>query len=186
MIDATKLKNGTTFLSNGKPYKVEKYTHQKIGRGGANIKLTLRNLSTGDQEDKTVSSNNKFEEIDTIKKPMQYLYKDANAATFMDPKTFEQIELQVKPFEKELKFISEGVSVNLLFWEGRVLSIDIPPKMIVKIVNTAPGVKGDTASNVYKPAELENKVKLKVPLFIKQGDKIKVDTRTGEYVERVK
>ena len=186
MLDATRLKSGKTFLMDGKPYKVEKYTHQKIGRGGANIKLILRNISTGDQEEKSVNPNSRFEEIDAIKKPMQYLYQDSNTATFMDPKIYEQVEIQVKPFKNELKYISEGVSVNLLFWEDKVLSIEIPPKMVMKIANTDPGVKGDTASNVYKQAELENGVKLKVPLFIKHGDKIKVDTRTGEYIERVK
>lgn len=186
MLDATRLKSGITFLMDGKPHKVEKYTHQKIGRGGANIKLVLRNLSSGDQEEKTVNPNSRFEEIDTIKKPMQYLYQDSNTATFMDPKTYDQVEVQVKPFENELKFISEGVSVNLLLWEDKVLAIEIPPKMVMKIANTDPGVKGDTASNVYKQAELENGVKLKVPLFIKQDDKVKVDTRTGDYVERVK
>ena len=181
-----RFKSGTTFLMDGKPYKVEKYTHQKIGRGSANIKLVLRNLSSGDQEEKSVNPNSKFEEIDTIKMPMQYLYQDSSVATFMDPKTYDQVEIQFKPFENELKYISEGVNVNLLFWEDKVLSIEIPAKMVMKVANTDPGVKGDTASNVYKQAELENGVKLKVPLFIKQGDKVKVDTRTGDYVERVK
>jgi elongation factor P len=186
MIGATDLKNGTTFEMNGKPYKVVKYSHQKIGRGGASIKLRIRNLKTGDLEDKTFSSNNKFDEIVTTKQQMQYLFSDGGNATFMDPGNYDQLEIPANTIKDELAFIKEGDNVDVHLWDGKPLSLDIPPKVTLEVVDTVPGVKGDTASNVYKSAKLENGLDVKVPLFINQGDKIRVDTRTGEYVERTK
>jgi elongation factor P len=186
MISATDLKNGTTFVMDGNPYKVVKYAHQKIGRGGANVKLSVRNLKTGNLEEKTFNSNNKVDQIDTIKKPLQFLYSDGKDASFMDPITYEQVEIPENIITYQLPYIKEGETVDILFWDGRPLSVDISPKVMLTIKETAPGVKGDTASNVYKPAILENGLKVKVPLFIKVGDKIRVDTRNGKYVERVR
>jgi len=186
MISATDLKNGVTFKLDGDPYKVVKYTHQKIGRGGANIKLKIRNLKTGDLEDKTFNSTYKVEEIQTSKKPLQYLYKDEDNVTFMDPSNFEQMEIPVESISDELPFIKEGQNVDVLLWDGKPLSLDLPPKVTLEVAETDPGVRGDTASNVYKSAILENGLSVKVPLFIKKGDKVRVDTRSGEYVERTK
>lgn len=191
MVTATDLKTGVSFLMNGKPYVVIKYAHQKIGRGGATVKLTVRNLATGIQEEKSFSSANKFDEIATQKKKLQYLYQDEDNAIFMDPKTFEQTEISLDILGEDVKYIKDGDEVNVLFWNppvgGQVqaLSVEIPPKVELKVVETAPGVKGNSATNIYKPAKLENGVELKVPLFIKTGETIRVDTRTGEYVERV-
>lgn len=186
MISATDLKNGKTFEVDGKAYKVVKYTHSKIGRGGANVKVKVRNLQSGKLEDKTFNSTRKIAEINTHKKPLQYLYIDGDNAVFMDPKTFEQTEMKVKSIDTEIRFINEGDSINVLMADDVALSIEISPKVVLKVTKTDPGVKGDTASNVYKPAILENGLAIKVPLFIKENDKVKVDTRTGEYVERVK
>lgn len=185
MISATSLKNGTTFSYEGVPYKVQKYYHQKLGRGGATVVLTARNLESGVLENLTFKSTVKVDEISTEKKSMQYLYQDGYLATFMDPATYEQTEISVSLVTDELPYIKEGEKINLLFWGDKVLSIDIPPKVILKVVETPPGVKGNSATNIYKPAKLENGLTLKVPLFIKEGEKIRVDTRTGEYVERV-
>lgn len=186
MIQVTDLKAGTTFELKGKPYKVYKYTHTKLGRGGANVKVSVRNLETGALEEKTFGSDEKVEEISTVKKTLQFLYKSEDSATFMDTKTYEQIEIPAKIIENELAFIKDGQSVSLLFWEDEVLSVDIAPKVELEITETAPGVKGNSATNVYKSAKLENGMELKVPLFIKNGDRVIVDTRTGEYVERAK
>ena len=186
MINATDLKNGITFLDNGKPYKVIKYTHVKIGRGGAIVRVTARNLENGSVEEKTFSSNIKVEDVQTIKRQLQFLFVDGNIATFMDPKTYDQIEVPVSVIENELHFIKEGQVVGLLFWDEKPLSIEIQPKVTLTVTDTPPGVKGDTASNVYKEATLENGLKVKVPLFIKKGERIVVDTRNGEYVERAK
>lgn len=186
MINATDLKNGKTFVLDDKPYRVIKYTHQKIGRGGANVKLSIRNLETGSLEEKTFNSTIKVDEISTAKKPFQYLYNDGSTVSFMNPKSFEQIAIPISIVKDELQYIKEGEVVDILFWDEKPLSVDIAAKVTLKIKDTPPGVKGNTASNIYKPAVLENGLKLKVPLFIKVGDQVRVDTRTGEYVERAK
>lgn len=186
MIEATELRADKTFLMDGTPYKVLKYRHQKIARGGGNVKLTVKNLRTGDKEEKTLNSSHKVEEIDTVKKPLQYLYKDENSAYFLDPESYEQTEVPISVIEDEIDYIKEGEEVDILLWGDKPLSIDIPPKVTLEVVDAAPGVKGDTTTNVYKPATLENGVKVKVPLFIEKGDRIVFDTRTKEYVERAK
>jgi elongation factor P len=186
MIEATNLKNGTTFLANGMPYKVVKYTHTKLGRGGATVRVTARNLKTGAVEEKTYGSNNKVEDIVTNKRRLQFLYVDGVNAIFMDPVSYEQSEIPVKVIKEELPYIKEGEKADVLLWENEALSIEIPPKVELKVEETAPGVKGNSATNIYKQAKLENGMTLKVPLFINVGDSIRVDTRTAEYVERVK
>ncbi len=186
MIEATNLKAGTTFLMDGKPYRVVKYTHTKIARGGASVKLSVRNLKTGKLEEKSLGSSVKVDDIATVKKPLQFLYVDGTDVIFMDTKNYEQVDIPAKTVGEQLKFIKEGEKVDVLFWDDKPLSFDIPPKVTLKVIETAPGVKGDSATNVYKPARLENGLELKVPLFIKVGDKVRVDTRNGEYVERVK
>lgn len=186
MINATDLKNGTTFLLNHEPHKVLKYTLIKMGRGGAIVRVNARNLITGTTEDKTFSSNVKVEDVSLSKKNLQFLFSDANVVTFMDSVTFEQIEIPTSVVKEELSFVKEGETVSILFWDDRALSIDIPPKVNLKVSETDPGAKGNSTSNVYKPAKLENGMMVKVPLFIKIGDMIRVDTRTGDYVERSK
>jgi elongation factor P len=186
MISATDLKNGTTFKLDGKPYKVTRYTHQKIGRGGANVKLKIRNLVSGDLEERTFNASEKVDEIATNKVQLQYLYRDDNAAVFMNPSTYEQVEIPLTLLEDEIDYIKEGEQVNVLFWDNKPLSMDIPPKITLTVKQTPPGVKGNSATNIYKPAVMENDLNIKVPLFINEGDKIVVDTRTGEYVERAK
>ena len=183
-ISATELKNGVTFLMSGKPYQVVKYAHQKIARGGGTVKLSVRNLETGNLEKKTLNSSLKVEEITTVKRPLQYLYKDDTSVYFMDPRSYEQIEIPLVMAKDQIVFIKEGESVDVLFWDNKALSIGLPAKVVLTVKDTVPGVKGDSATNIFKPAILENGLKLKVPLFIKKGDKIRIDTRTGEYVER--
>jgi len=186
MIDATELKSGKTFLFQNVPYVVVKYFHQKIGRGGANVKLSLRNLKNGNLEEKTFNSNAKVEEISVVKKQLQYLYSDSERAFFSDPVTFDQTEIYLSKIAKEIEFIKEGETVSVLFWEEIPLSIEIPPKVTMKVKSTSPGVKGNSAANIYKQAVLESGMKVKVPLFIGVGEEIRIDTRTGEYVERAK
>jgi len=186
MIQSTALKNGITFLSYGKPFKVIKYSFIKMGRGGATVRVTARNLETGGVEEKTYSSNVKVEDFSTTKRKLQYLYNDGKSASFMDPVTYEQVEIAMAVLENELAYIKEGDVVDIVFWEDKPLSVEISPKVILKVTDTSPGIKGNTASNVYKPAILENGLTVKVPLFVNNGEKIRVDTRTGEYVERAK
>lgn len=186
MLTAGNLRNGTTFLLNKQPYQVIRFNHIKMGRGGAVVKINARNLLTGANEDKSFSPIDKFDEVSTLKRKLQYLYKDGQTATFMDPISFDQVEINQKVIETELQFVKEGENVDVLFWGEKVLSVDLPPKVTLKVMETDPGVKGNSASNIYKDAVLENGIKVRVPLFIKLGEKVKVDTRTGEYVERSK
>lgn len=150
------------------------------------MRVTARNLIDGSVEDKTFSSNVKVEEVLTSKRKLNFLYSDSNSAFFLDPVSFEQMEIPVGVIEDEIHYLKEGDSVDVLFWEDKPLSVSIPPKVVLKVVDTSPGVKGNSATNVYKPAKLENGLDIKVPLFINKGDLIRVDTRTGDYVERVK
>lgn len=186
MLAAVDLKNGTTFVHQGKPFKVEKYTHTKIGRGGATIRVNVRNLETGNVKEFTFGSTDKFDELSTQKKNMQFLYADDTSAMFMDNQTFEQVELPLHLVKEQLPFLKEGGNVDVLFANDAPVSVDIPPKVKLKIAQTAPGVKGNSASNMYKSATLENGMSVRVPLFIKSGELVVVDTRTGEYVERAK
>jgi len=186
MINATDLKNGTAFMHYGKPYQVIKYTHSKLGRGGALVKVNCRNLLTGSVEDFSFSSDIAFDEANTFKRKLQYLYSDSSNAFFMDPKSYDQVEVPLDILGDKAFFLKEGENVDVLFWEEKALSIELSPKITLKVVQTDPGVKGNSATNIYKPAILENGYKIKVPLFVKVGDLIRVDTRTGSYVERAK
>lgn len=185
MISATELKNGTAFLHYGKPYQVIKYSLIKMGRGGAVVKVNARNLESGSVVEMSYSSNNTVEEADVSKRKLQYLYKDAQSAVFMDGVSFEQVEIPLKVLGDDILYCKEGEPLDVLFWESKALSVVLPPKVNLKVVETDPGVKGNSASNIYKPAVLENGLTVKVPLFIKVNDEVRVDTRTGEYVERV-
>lgn len=185
MINVTDLRNGVTFGLDGQPYQVESYAHIKMGRGGATIKIKARNLLTGSITDKSFNSGARVDSVDMQKKQMQYLYLSGDSAVFMDPTTFDQVEIVKEVLGPTLNFLKEGELANVHLWEGKPLWVEIAPKVTLTVKSAAPGVKGNSASNIYKPAILENDLEVKVPLFIKPGDKVRVDTRTGEYVERV-
>lgn len=186
MLNASDLRSGTTFELDGKPYVVVRYTHTKLGRGGATIKVEARNLRTGSVEEKTFGGKGKVEELETSKSRMQYLYSDGLHVVLMDPTTFEQVEIPESSVRNEIKFLKDSEIVNVFIVRGEPLFVELPPKVTLAISDTGPGVKGNSATNIWKPAILENGLQVKVPLFINIGDKIRVDTRTGEYVERVK
>ncbi|MBI2268496.1 MAG: elongation factor P [Candidatus Blackburnbacteria bacterium] len=185
MIPITDLRAGTTFLLDGQPYIVLKYTHVKMGRGSATIRVKVRNLKSGATVERTFGSGESVSSISTTKRKLQYLYMDQQNVYFMDPKTYEQVEISKNIMETQATFLKEGAEVDVLFWEDKPLSIDIPNKVTMNIIEAEPGVKGDSASNMYKQAVLENGLRIKVPLFIKTGDRVNVDTRNGEYVERI-
>jgi len=185
MVNATDLKTGTTFLLEEEPFQVVKYEHQKIGRGGANVKVSLRNLKTGEFKETTFNSSKKLEEITTTKKRAQYLYNDGSNAVFMDPENYSQNEISLEVLGDSVMFIKEGSNVDVLFLNETPLSVEIPPNVTLEVSQTEPGVKGNSATNIFKPAKLENGLDVKVPLFVKQGDKVRIDTRTSSYVERV-
>lgn len=184
MINATDLRNGTTFELDGKPYLVLNYSHTKLGRGGATVRVQIRNLKTGAVEERTFGPTEKVASVNLVRRKMQYLYSDDSAAFFMDPVTFEQEEMNRKGATEQIRFLKDGQVVNLLFINNEPLLIELPPKVTLSIKDTVPGVRGNSATNIWKPAALENGLQVKVPLFIKTGDEIIVDTRTGEYVGR--
>ncbi|MBI2405840.1 elongation factor P [Candidatus Microgenomates bacterium] len=191
MIDVTDLRAGTTFQIEGTPYVVVKYTHTKLGRGGATVRVEVRNLKTGRVEEKTFNSGTRVEEAPTTKRRLQYLYKDEENAVFMDPQSFEQVEIPRRIAGGEIRFVKDGQEADVLFWSSGdavdvPLTIELPPKVTLKVTDTSPGVKGNSATNIWKPAVLESGLQIKVPLFINVGDAVRVDTRTGEYIERAK
>lgn len=185
MIPVTELRAGKCFKIDSVPFQVLEYKHTKIGRGTANIKLKIKNLKTGAVTEKTFISGAKVEPIETELKMLQYLYRDGNNFYFMDPRTFEQFRLSLKMLAGKEKFLKEEEEVKVLFWEQQPLAIELPTKMIFEVVQTSPGIKGNSVTASFKPATLDNGFVVRVPLFINAGDKVKIDTRTGEYVERV-
>lgn len=180
------IRNGTAFLLDGQPWIGLKYEHIKMGRGSATIKIKMRNLLTGAIIEKAFINSAVVEEISLIRKPMQYLYKDGDNFVFMDPKTYEQASIEAEVIGEQGSYLKEGITVNILFWDERALAMELPPKMEFTVAQTDPGVKGNSVSNLYKPAQLDNGMDIRVPLFINEGERIVVDTRDGSYVERVK
>jgi elongation factor P len=183
MISVTELRAGTTYVEDGQYYIVIAYEHIKMGRGSANIKVKVRNIKTGATVEKSYINGAKVQPAAVLKKEMQYLYKDDANVYFMDPQTYEQVAISFNLVPEQM-FLKEGESFSVSFLEGKPLAVLLPPKMIFKVVETAPGAKGNSATNVFKDATLENGIKTKVPLFINIGDAIKVDTRTGAYSEK--
>lgn len=184
MIGVNKLKVGVTFEEDEQPWKVMVYSFSKIGRGGANIKVKCRNLLTGSIVTKSFLSGGRVEEALLTKKEMQYLYNDTIKAYFMDPKTYEQIELEMAVIGDDIKYLVEGGEAWVQFWGERVIGVEIPPSVILTVTKTENWVKGNSATNVYMPVETDSGLIVQVPLFIKVGDKIKVNTTTGTYTNR--
>jgi elongation factor P len=183
MISVTELRAGTVFEDQGNTYQVISYEHIKMGRGSATIRVKVKNIKTGNSLEKSFINGTKVKPVSVNKRDLQYLYKDDTNAYFMDPKTFEQISVSLELADGHI-FLKEGESFNLSFLEDEPLSLNLPPKMEFKIEDTGPSVKGNSSTNVFKDAILENGFKTKVPLFINIGDKVIVDTRTGAYTER--
>ena len=183
MISVTELRAGTTYQEDGSFLIVLSYEHIKMGRGSANIKVKVRNIKTGTIVDKSYINGARVVDVQVVKKDMQYLYSDDDSVYFMDPKSFEQVGIS-KKLVPDYLYLKEGVSFTVSFLENKPLSVLFPSKMVFKVVETAPGVKGNSATNVFKEAILENGIKTKVPLFIDIGEMIRVDTRTGAYCEK--
>lgn len=184
MIAVQDLRSGATFKLDGQPWIVIKYEHIKMGRGSATIRVKVKNLKTGATLEKSFMNSAKVEEINTQKKKMQYLYNDGKNYIFMDAGSYEQVEISKEILGPSAAFLKEGMDTIILFWDEKPLWVEMPLKMEFTITETPPGVKGNSATNMFKPATLENGYQIKVPLFINKGDKIRVDTRSGEYIER--
>ena len=183
MISVNELRNGIIYEEEGSLLQVLQFEHIKMGRGSANIKVKVKNLRTGSTTEKSFINTAKVQDVQVLKRELQYLYKDDEGAYFMDPVSFEQITIPLAVLTGA-QFLKESETYPVSFFREEPLDVVMPPKVDLKVIDTAPGVKGNSASNVFKEAELENGVMVKVPLFITVGDKVRVDTRTGVYTER--
>ena len=184
MLSITSLKIGTKITLENEPYAVLSYSHSKKGRGGAVAKTKLKNLKTGGVIDKTFQGADKVEEAELSKKNSVYLYSDSTNAFFMDNETFEQFEIPLFKVGEDKNYLIENSNIDLLYFNNEPINIELPIKMTFKITSAPPAVKGNSAGSITKKVTLETGALVDAPIFIKEGDKIVVDTRTGEYVER--
>ena len=186
MLNVTELRAGTIYEENGNLYQVLSYEHIKMGRGSANIKVKVKNIRQGSTTEKGFTNGARVNDVNVFKKDVQYLYKDADQAFFMDPVSFEQLSVSLKIIgDNSIGYLKEGESYNISLLGDEVLALNLPQKIDFKVIEADPGVKGNTASNIYKDAVLDNGMRARVPLFIKAGDKVRIDTRTGEYSQKV-
>lgn len=182
----TDLKKGTLVQIDGAPYRVVEYAQKVMGRGGSIVTVRLKNLVDGSVLPKTFKGADKIEPAQVENRTVQYLYNDGTSYHFMDGNTFEQFELPASLVEDAAPYLKEGNEVSLQFFNDRVINVELSKNLHLQVTYTESVVKGDTTSSVLKDATLETGLVVKVPAFIKTGDDIKVDTRTGEYLERKK
>jgi elongation factor P len=184
MLSLSEIKAGKVIIVNGEPYVIVKTDHHKMGRGGAVLKVKLRNLINGNMLDRTFQGNEKAEEADTEIKKANFLYKDTAEAYFMDNASYEQFGLPIETLGEKINYLKDGTDVDILYFQGKPVAVELPVKVALKVVSAPPGVKGNSAGSVTKVIELETGHKINAPMFINEGDVIKVNTDTGEYVER--
>ncbi len=184
MLSLNEIKPGKLILMNEEPYLVMKADHHKMGRGGAVLKTKSRNLATGNVLEKTFQGADKVQEAQTESKKVNFLYKDEDNAYFMDNDTYEQFELSINDLGGQEKFLKDGTDVDMLYFDDKPISLELPIKMTFKVTSAPPGVKGNSAGNVTKQVEIETGATITAPMFVNEGDEIRVNTETGEYVER--
>ena len=185
MISAGDFRNGVTFEMDGNVVQIIEFQHVKPGKGAAFVRTKIRNVISGAVTEKTFSPTDKYPTAYVERKDMQYLYQDGDLYYFMDNETYEQQPVAEKDLPDNFKFVKEDMVVKILSYKGNVFGIEPPNFVELKITETEPGVKGNTATNTLKPATLETGAEVRVPLFINEGEVIQIDTRTGEYMGRV-
>lgn len=186
MISTSEFRNGLVILLDGELYTMVEFQHVKPGKGGAFVRTRLKNVKTGRVIDRTFRSGEKVEDVRLERKAVQYLYKGEGEYVFMDTDTYDQIAVSGDVVEDAAAFLKEGMGTEILFHGNEPIGVELPIFVELEVVKTDPGVKGDTASGGSKPATLETGAVVQVPLFLQEGEIVKVDTRTGSYVERVK
>ncbi len=184
MVSAGDFRNGLTFEQDGQVLQVIEFQHVKPGKGSAFVRTKTKNVITGSVVETTYNPSDKFPAAQIERRDMQYLYVDDNLYYFMDTETYEQIPLNEKDLSDGFKFVKENEVVKVLSYKGNVFGVEVPNFVVLKITQTEPGMKGNTATNTLKPATLETGAEVRVPLFINEGEEIRIDTRTGEYMER--
>ena len=185
MISANDLRKGVTFVYDNDVYQVVDFQHVKPGKGAAFVRTKIRSVMGGGTKDVTFNPNDKFENAVISTKEMQYLYNDGQLYYFMDPETFEQIGIEYEAVEEAILYVKENDTVQIKFYEGKPFSVEAPNFVELEVTKTEPGIKGDTATNVTKPATVTTGAVIQVPVFVNEGDVIKIDTRTGDYLSRV-
>ena len=185
MVTAGEFRNGVTFDMDGSVMQVIEFQHVKPGKGAAFVRTKLRNVITGAVIEKTFSPTDKYPPAHVERREAEYLYSDGELYYFMDNETFEQTPLNGDILGDSFKFVKENTTCKILSYQGNVFGVEPPMFMELTVTEAEPGVKGDTATGATKPVTLETGVQIKVPLFVNEGDVVKVDTRTGEYLERV-
>lgn len=184
MLSLTEIKIGTLITINGEPYVVVKSEHHKVARGGATLKTKLKNLITGNMVERTYQGNDKAEEADVEKRKANFMYKDESFAYFMDNETYEQYSLPIDQLGGKERFMKDGIDVLVMHFEGKPMTVELPIKVELAVTSAPPGVRGNSAGNVMKTAELETGAIISVPMFVESGDVIRINTETEEYVER--
>lgn len=185
VISAGDLRNGITFEFEGNVYRVIEFLHVKPGKGSAFVRTKIKNVMTGAALEKTFNPSEKFELAEIEKKEMQYLYNDGELYYLMDNVSYEQIALNKEQMDTALLYIKENMNVTILSYKGKVFTVEPPTFVELEVEYTEPGFSGNTTTTSGKPAKMDNGLEIQVPLFIEIGDIIKVDTRTGKYVERL-
>ncbi len=186
MISAGDFRNGVTFEMDGKVMQVVEFQHVKPGKGAAFVRTKMRNVMTGAVVETSFSPTDKFEEARVERKAMEYSYQDGNLYYFMDPETYDLIPIDESVLGDNFRFVKENMTCTVLSFKEKVFNVEPPFFVDLEVTETDPGFAGNTATNATKPATLETGAEIKVPLFINPGDKIRVDTRVGEYLERSK
>jgi elongation factor P len=184
MINTSDFKNGITIIYENSLYRILYFQHVKPGKGGAFVRTKLKDLGSGAIIEKTFRAGEKMEQAILETKKMQYLYRDEHY-NFMDLDTYEQVQLSEEQLKAEKEYLLENMEISVVYHNGRPISVELPIFIEAEVVQTEPGVKGDTVGTSYKPAKIETGAAVQVPLFINKGDIIKIDTRNGEYITRV-
>lgn len=185
VIDTSEFKKGMKIEIDGQPFEILEFQHVKPGKGSAFTRTTIRNLISGRNLEPTFKSGDKVGRPDIEEKDMQYLYKQGDEFHFMDQRSFEQTYLDEKALGESRNFLKENIGVTILFYNNKAIAVTLPNAVELKVVKCDPGVRGDTVSGAMKPAQLETGHTINVPLFINEGDVLKIDTRSGEYLTRV-
>ena len=185
MLSAGDFRNGATFDMDGSVFQIIEFQHVKPGKGAAFVRTKIRNVITGSVTERTFNPSDKFPEAYIDRKDMQYLYNDGELYYFMDVETFEQMPLNQEKLSDNFNFVKENTVVKIISYKGNVFGVEPPMFVELEVIETDPGFKGDTVNNTLKPATLETGIEIRVPLFVERGDVLKIDTRTGEYLERV-
>jgi len=184
MISTNDFRVGLTIELDGEVWQVMEFQHVKPGKGAAFVRSKLRNLRNGNIQERTFRAGEKVPRAHVETRQMQYLYESGGEYTFMDNETYEQVSLPRERLEQEVKFLKENMNVNLVIYKGETIGIQLPNTVELEVVETEPGIKGDTATGGSKPAKLETGLVVQVPLFVQEGDRLIIDTRSGEYVSR--